>query len=102
MQFELIKAPQNAFLQMLLTNIRPAERQSLDGVQWGAVGLMQAKLIDLYWAADVAAKASNVITAMVMGNCPQHIQLLAIFGKQTGVQTALNKIREGQARRTKK
>ena len=32
----------------------------------------------------------------------QHIQLLAIFGKQTGVQTALHKIREGQAQRTMK
>lgn len=99
MRIELIRAPQETFLQILFNNIRPSERNPLDDVQWGAVGLIQAKLIDLYWAADVAAKASDVVTAMVTGNCPQHIQILAIFGKQTGVQTALNKVREDQARR---
>jgi hypothetical protein len=31
-----------------------------------------------------------------MGNCPQHIQMLAIFGKQMSVQTALDKIQESR------
>lgn len=40
MQFELIKAPRNAFLLMLLNNIHHAERKLLEDVQWGAVGLI--------------------------------------------------------------
>ena len=35
-----------------------------------------------------------IMTALVLGNCPQHVQMLAVFGKQAGVETALDKIRE--------
>jgi hypothetical protein len=94
MRLELIRSPTESFLQMLLNNIRPSERERIGSARWGAVGLVQARLIDLYWAADVAEKASNVVTALVMGNCPQHIQMLAVFGQQAGVRTALNKIQE--------
>ena len=100
MRFELIKAPQKNFLQMILAHLNTSERQLIGGVQWGAVGLIQSSLIDLYWAADAAAKASNVTVAMVNGNCPQHIQMLAIFGRQTDVQTAMDKVREGRRQRT--
>lgn len=91
---ELIKAPSTSFLEMILDNIRPRDRKKLEDIKWGAVGLVQAKLIDLYWATDASEKASNVKTALVMGSCPQHIQMLAIFGKQADVKTALDKIRE--------
>ena len=96
MKIELIKAPKKSFLEMILSNIRISDRKRVEGSQWGAVGLVQAKLIDLYWAADIAEKASTVRTALVMGNCPQHIQMLAIFGKQMAVRTALDKIQESR------
>ncbi len=94
MQIELIKAPTIAFLEMLLNNIRVSERKGLESIKWGAVGLVQGRLIDLYWACDIAEKASSVLVALVMGNCPQHIQMLAIFGKQGDVKQALDKIGE--------
>jgi len=84
---------------MLLSNVRPNDRKRLENIKWGAVGLLQAKLIDLYWASDLAEKASNVRTALVLGNCPQHVQMLAVLGQQESVQTALAKIREGARRR---
>ena len=99
MRYELIKAPKEDFLQLLCANIKAQERQLLAGTPWGAVGLVQAALLDLYWAADAAAKASNVTVALVSGTCPQHIQLLALFGKQADVQTALEKIHEGADKR---
>jgi hypothetical protein len=77
---------------MLFNNVRPSERKRFEGGRWGAVGLIQARLIDLYWSADVAEKASNVVTALVMGNCPQHIQMLAILGQQAAVSAALDQI----------
>lgn len=92
MKIELIKAPTDAFLEMILVNVRFPDRERLEGIHWGAVGLVQANLINLYWAADLAEKASNVKTALVFGSCPQHIQILAIFGKQAEVEAALNKI----------
>jgi hypothetical protein len=94
MRTELIKAPREEFLQALYANIKVPERKLLNHDHWGAVGLVQAPLIDLYWALDATAKASNVIAALVSGNCPQHVQMLAIFGKQADVQTALHKIQE--------
>ena len=93
-KIELIKAPTKAFLEMILNNVRLPDRKRLENIHWGAVGLIQAKLIDLYKATDLAEKASDVMTALVLGNCPQHIQMLAIFGKQAGVKTALDKISE--------
>lgn len=94
MKIRLIRSPTEDFRQMLLNNVKPTERKHLEGIQWGAVGLIQAKLIDLYWAGDTAEKAGDVKTALVMGNCPQHIQMLAVCGRQGPVQTALDKIRE--------
>ena len=94
MRIELIRSPTESFLQMLLNNVRPSERKRVEDSRWGAVGLVQGRLIDLYWSADVAQKASNVVTTLVMGNCPQHIQMLAIYGQQAGVQAALDKIKE--------
>jgi len=92
MKIELIKAPTDAFLEMVLINVRSPDRERLEGIHWGAVGLVQANLINLYWAADLAEKASNVKTALVLGSCPQHIQMLAILGKQAEVEAALDKI----------
>jgi hypothetical protein len=94
MNIELIRSPSIRFLEMLFNNLRLPDRERLKGKQWGAVGLIQSRLIDLYWAADVAEKASNVETALVLGNCPQHIQMLAILGKQAAVKTSLDKIRQ--------
>ena len=97
-QIELIRAPTGAFLEMLLANVRPGDRKRLENTKWGAVGLVQARLIDLYWASDLAEKASNVETVLVLGNCPQHVQMLAILGQQASVKTAVDKIREGGRR----
>jgi hypothetical protein len=58
---------------------------------------VQGALIDIYWATDIAEKASQVSVALVMGNCPQHIQMLAILGKQAAVKQALNKINESSS-----
>lgn len=100
MHIELIRSPSESFLQMLLNHVRPSDRKELENVRWGAVGLIQARLIHLYWAADIAEKASNIRTALVMGNCPQHIQVLAIFGQQAAVQAALDSVKQRAAGKT--
>jgi hypothetical protein len=96
MKTTLVKAPQQGFLRLLLSNLRALERLPVESPKWGAVGLVQAPLIDLYWAADAAEKASPVTVALVQGSCPQHTQMLAIFGKQADVAAALAKIRENR------
>lgn len=93
MRIRLIKAPQQGFLRLLLANLRTHERLPLEETKWGAVGLVQGPLIELYHAADDAEKASPITMALVQGSCPQHTQMLAIFGKQADVAAALEKIR---------
>lgn len=92
MQIELVKAPSRSFLEMLCNNIRATDRKEIEKKSWPAVGLLQAKLIDLYRAADLAEKASNVKVVLVMGNCSQHIQMLAILGTLASVCESLDKI----------
>jgi len=94
MNIELISAPTSSFIGMLMSNICPTKRKLLEGIHWGAVGLVQARLINLYKASDLAEKGSDVKTALVFGSCPQHTQMLAIFGRQAEVKTALDKIEE--------
>ena len=94
MKIRLIKAPQQEFIRLLMSNLKSNERQPIENRKWGAVGLVQSSLIDLYWAADTAEKASLVSIALVQGSCPQHTQMLAVFGKQADVQTALAKIQD--------
>jgi len=94
MKIELIRSPTESFLEMLMNNVRLPDKKKLEGVRWGAVGLIQSLLIELYRASDIAEKASDVRTALVMGNCPQHIQMLAVLGTQAAVHAAIQKIRD--------
>ncbi len=94
MIFRMVRSPNASFKEMLLDRVRLSDRKRLEAETWGAVGLVQGKLIDLYWAADIAEKASRVATGLVMGSCPQHIQMLAVVGHMSAVQAALDKIQE--------
>jgi len=91
-KIEIIQAPSRSFMQMLMGNIKAAERDEIQLGKWGAVGLIQAPLIELYHGADLAGKASDVKTALVSGSCPQHIQMLAILGNPASVKAAVEKI----------
>ena len=93
MRMEIINGPGESFLEMLTVNLRPADRKRVEGRHWGAVGLVQSKLIDLYRAADAAEKAAPVVTVLVLGNCPQHIQMLAVLGGQSDVDSAMARLR---------
>ena len=94
MKVRLIKAPHKGFLGLLVGNMKTQDRSPIEGRKWGAVGLVQSSLIDLYQAADIAEKASPVSVALIQGSCPQHTQMLAVFGRQADVQAALSKIRD--------
>lgn len=92
MKIEIVQGPSPAFIGMLTSNLGATLRDTIPLTKWGAVGLIQATLIEIYRSADLAEKASDVTTALVYGNCPQHIQMLAIFGNSEAVKTALKKI----------
>nr|WP_246517042.1 BMC domain-containing protein [Clostridium aciditolerans] len=58
-----------------------------------AIGLVQGKLIDMIYAADIAEKAVGVTVEDIRGLCPQHMVLIGIFGDTASVEAALNEIK---------
>lgn len=58
-----------------------------------AIGLVQGKLIDMIYAADIAEKAVGVTVEDIRGTCPQHMVLIGIFGDTASVEAALNEIK---------
>nr|WP_244991496.1 BMC domain-containing protein [Clostridium senegalense] len=57
-----------------------------------AIGLVQGKLIDMIYVADIAEKAVGVTVEDIRGTCPQHMVLLGIFGDTSSVEAAMKEI----------
>ncbi len=63
-----------------------------DAFEYGAVGLIQGKLVDMICAADIAEKAASVEVFDLRGLCPQHITMIGIFGDVSAVKASLDAI----------
>jgi len=66
--------------------------ESSAGGNLSAIGLVQGRLVDMFAAADIAEKAAPVIVTEVLGLCPQHFNLIAIFGDVAAVDTAMQAV----------
>jgi hypothetical protein len=93
MHARIINAPRPEVLHMLERRMPQDARGRLREQLFNAVGLVQTSLPDLYYFADLAAKAANVFTVELFGSCPQHITTLALFGETSAVHTAVQAIR---------
>lgn len=71
---------------------RSHKNDSLRQVSFGAVGLIQGKLTEIFVASDIAEKVSDVMVEEISGTCPQHFTMIAIFGDTSSVETAVNAI----------
>jgi microcompartment protein CcmL/EutN len=72
--------------------MHPDAQENILGKKWGAVGLVQDYLPNLFAMADIASKQANVVVEEVRGTCPQHITMMAIFGDTASVRAALDSI----------
>lgn len=91
MDFRIIKSPSKNTKEILKRRMGGNCKSDLDTV--GAIGLVQGKLIDMIYAADIAEKSVGVTVEDIRGNCPQHMILLGIFGDTSSVQTAIDEIK---------
>ncbi len=86
----LILAPSESTKRMLMRRMtfgRAAEEvERLQSQGWGAVLLVQGTVPEIFYAADVGAKTSPVLTAEVVGNCPQNIISMAFVGNVADVK----------------
>lgn len=92
MDFRIIKSPTEGTLDILRR--RKSSGVSKDFENVDAIGLVQGKLIDMVFAADIAEKAVGVTVEDIRGSCPQNMILLAIFGDTASVEAAIKEIQE--------
>lgn len=90
MEYRIIKSPSQGTLDILFR--RKGSASTVPIVNYGAVGLVQGRLIDMVFAADIAEKAAGVVVEDIKGQCPQNLIMLAIFGDTASVEAAMKDI----------
>lgn len=91
MDFRIIKSPSQSTKDILRRRMGGNCKADIDSSD--AIGLVQGKLIDMIYAADIAEKAVGVTVEDIRGTCPQHMVLIGIFGDTASVESALNEIK---------
>ncbi len=91
MDFRIIKSPSHSTKDILKRRIGVNSITDLDSVD--SIGLVQGKLIDMIYAADIAEKAVGVTVEDIRGTCPQHMVLIGIFGDTSSVESAIEEIK---------
>ncbi|MEG6617397.1 BMC domain-containing protein [Peptococcaceae bacterium 1198_IL3148] len=91
MDYRIIKSPAKGALDMLFRRKGSASTIAIEN--YDAVGLVQGRLIDMVFAADIAEKAAGVVVEDIKGHCPQNLIMIAIFGDTASVEAAINEIK---------
>lgn len=89
MEYRIIKSPSPGTLDILL---RRKSSPAPITARYDAVGLVQGRLIDMVFAADIAEKSAGVVVEDIKGQCPQNMIMLAIFGDTASVEVAIKDI----------
>lgn len=93
LRIQFIKSPADNTIKLLCRRMDPEVREEVSGKSWGAVGLVQTQLADLFAMADVAYENANVLVTEIRGICPQHVSMIAIFGDTSSVEAALDAVK---------
>ncbi|AEG60334.1 microcompartments protein [Desulforamulus ruminis DSM 2154] len=88
----MIKSPSQGTLDILFRRKGSAATTSIGN--YDAVGLVQGRLIDMVFAADIAEKAAGVVVEDIKGHCPQNLIMIAIFGDTASVEAAMQEIQD--------
>lgn len=91
MEYRIIKSPSPGTLDILLRRKSSGVKKEMEYPD--AIGLVQGRMIDMVYAADIAEKAVGVTVEDIRGNCPQNMVLLALFGDTASVEAAMEEIR---------
>lgn len=91
MEYRMIKSPSQGTLDILLRRKGSASTTPIE--KYDAIGLIQGRLIDMVFAADIAEKAAGVVVEDIKGHCPQNLIMIAIFGDTASVEAAITEIK---------
>ncbi|ABO51772.1 microcompartments protein [Desulforamulus reducens MI-1] len=92
MEYRIIKSPSKGTLDILFRRKGSSSTTSIEN--YDAIGLVQGRLIDMVFAADIAEKAAGVVVEDIKGHCPQNLIMIAIFGDTASVEAAVNEIKD--------
>jgi ethanolamine utilization microcompartment shell protein EutL len=92
LNIQFITHPGPGVIEMLSTRMGATGKKSLEIIDFSAVGLVQGRLVDMMYAADVAEKTADVHVFDLKGTCPQHLTMVGIFGDIAAVKASLDAI----------
>jgi ethanolamine utilization microcompartment shell protein EutS len=91
---QVIRSPSKGTIRILSRKIHDEQVKAiLQKNMADAVGLIQGPLAEMIVAGNIAEKAANVEIAELMGNCPQHITVIGIFGETSAVLEAAKAVK---------
>lgn len=91
MEFQIIKSPSNGTIDILVRRMGTGASKEITCTD--AIGLVQGRMIEMIYAADIAEKAVGVTVEDIRGSCPQNMILIAIFGDTASVEAAIEEIK---------
>lgn len=89
---KIINSPSTEVIKMLKRHMSIEVKQQLDEYKFNTIALINSTIPNIFYYADVAKKAGNVLVAELTGNCPQHVTTLALFGDVSAVESAIKAI----------
>jgi hypothetical protein len=95
LSYELIVKPSDTARRMMLRRVPSSEKKRIETARWGAVLLLQGQVAELVAAVDDGVKRAPVEAVEILGNCPQHIQTVALIGGIAECRASLDGLKEG-------
>lgn len=92
LNIQFITHPGPGVIEILMSRMGAGGKKTLEVIDFSAVGLVQGRLVDMMYAADIAEKAADVHVFDLKGNCPQHLTMIGIFGEVAAVKAALDAV----------
>jgi hypothetical protein len=92
LNIQFLTHPGPGVIEILLSRMTQSAKKGVEPIDFSAVGLVQGRVVDLVYAADVAEKAAKVQVFDLRGLCPQHLTMIGIFGEVAAVRASLDAI----------
>jgi hypothetical protein len=92
LNIQFITHPGPGVIDILLSRMTHGAKKGVEPVDFSAVALVQGRVVDMVYAADIAEKAARVQVFDLRGLCPQHLTMIGIFGEVAAVKASLDAI----------
>lgn len=94
LKYRFISSPDEETIDLLRNRVRAPGKKKIEKKGFGALCLLQTNVASLFFYADIAVKAADVMVLDVIGNCPQSFTTIALLGTMESVKSALKAIIE--------